>query len=76
MSEYWQVVRVTGVGLGELWFDGVTTEVSQERAEELARKEADWIAVPIPYEPTEDERAEMDRNFDLQVDDYERGLTR
>jgi len=74
VSEHWQVVKVTGVGIGELWFDGVTTEVSEERAKELARRERRWIAVPIPYEPTDEEKEEIYTQPGVTADDYERGV--
>jgi len=74
VSDHWQVVQVTGIGHGELWFDKVTEEVTHRRAEELARKEPDYIAVPTPYDPTEAETELIDKEG-FVVDDYQRGVT-
>lgn len=75
MSEHWQVAKVTVIDKGELWYETVSEDMTQRRAEELARKEDHWVAIPTPYDPTEEERGMLSRRDDVVVDHYGRGLT-
>lgn len=50
-DSHWQVVKITGVGLGEMWFDEVADELSQREAERRAGKRERYVAVPMPYNP-------------------------
>lgn len=71
--KHWQVVRVTGVGLGELWFDVEHKRLTQNQAEDEARRADDLIAIPMSYDPTDEESREILGGGKV-VDDYERGL--
>jgi len=67
MSEdHWQVIEVTGVGIGELWFDTVDQDLSQQAAEQAAERNERWVAVPMPYDP--DDAIPIGH----KVDDYDR----
>ncbi len=71
------VARVQGVGLGELWYEKVRDGLTQRQAERRAQREPDLIAIPTPYDPTEEERSrfwDSEGNRTKRVDDYERGL--
>jgi len=68
-SEGWRVVEVTGIGVGELWFDAVSDGLSKTRAERKARNEARWIAIPEQSDRPED-WGEQWLNGELEVDDY------
>lgn len=48
---HWQVVEITGVGLGEMWFDEVADDLTRDEAERRASKNERHVAVPMPYEP-------------------------
>jgi len=50
-ANHWQVVEITGVGLGEMWFDEVADELTQREAEHRAANRERYVAVPMPYEP-------------------------
>jgi hypothetical protein len=50
----WQVVEVTGIGIGELWFDSVRDGLSQRQAERRAGKQDSYIAIPETDEMPED----------------------
>lgn len=52
-DRHWQVVEVTGVGIGELWFDVVQEELDRETAESKASMAERRVAVPMPYSPEE-----------------------
>lgn len=63
---YWQVVEITGVGSGEMWFDVVADELSQDDAETKADQDERHVAVPIPYNP------DPPAGIGQYVDDYDR----
>lgn len=46
-TDRWQVVEITGVGMGEMWFDVVKSTLPKYRAESLASREARHVAVPM-----------------------------
>jgi hypothetical protein len=50
-DRHWQVVKITGVGLGEMWFDEVADGLTQREAERRASKRERYVAVPMPYDP-------------------------
>jgi len=50
-SNHWQLVEITGVGIGELWFDVVADELDQATAESRADRNERHVAVPMPYDP-------------------------
>jgi hypothetical protein len=50
----WQVVEVTGIGIGELWFESVRDGLSQRQAERRAQKQDSYIAIPETDEMPED----------------------
>ena len=63
---YWQIVEITGVGLGEMWFDVVADELSRDDAESRASRQKRHVAVPMPYNP------DPPAGIGEVVDDYER----
>lgn len=63
---YWQVVEITGVGIGEMWFDVVDDELPQDTAETRADSRDQHVAVPMPYDP------DHPVPIGSVVDDYER----
>jgi len=50
---HWQLVEITGVGLGEMWFDTVAEDLHQDEAERRASNRDRYVAVPMPYNPDE-----------------------
>jgi len=50
----WQVAEVTGIGVGELWFDTVADGLSQETAERRASRSDNYIAIPETGEMPDD----------------------
>jgi hypothetical protein len=50
-TKHWQLVKITGVGLGEMWFDQVADELTQREAEQRAANRDRYVAVPMPYDP-------------------------
>jgi len=52
-EEHWQVVEITGVGLGEMWFDVVAEELDKRTAERRASNRERYVAVPMSYSPEE-----------------------
>ena len=50
---HWQLVEITGVGLGEMWFDTVAEDLTQDEAERRASSRERYVAVPMPYNPDE-----------------------
>jgi hypothetical protein len=65
-DDHWQVVEITGVGLGELWFDEVADELTQREAERRASNRERYVAVPMPYDP------DHEVPIGHEVDSYER----
>ena len=65
----WQVVEVTGIGIGELWFETVADGLRQDTAESRAARQDNHIAIPEPAEMPED-WGEQWINDELEVDDY------
>ena len=65
-ENHWQVVEITGVGLGEMWFDVVADELSRDAAETRASRHERHVAVPMPYSP------DPPAGIGEIVDDYER----
>jgi len=65
-ADHWQVVKITGVGLGEMWFDPVKENITQQKAERRASKRERYVAVPMPYSP------EHEVPIGHVVDDYDR----
>jgi hypothetical protein len=53
-DDHWQLIEITGVGLGELWFDVVADELDQRTAERRASNRERYAAVPMPYNPDEE----------------------
>lgn len=66
----WQVVEVTGVGNGELWFDVVEQGLRRPEAQAKAGRNERHIAIPEPSEQPDD-WGEKWLNNELEVDDYE-----
>lgn len=64
--DHWQIVEITGVGIGEMWFEVVDDSLSQESAEQRADQRDRYVAVPMPYDP------EIPPGIGQIVDDYER----
>ena len=50
----WQVVKVTGIGVGELWFETVADGLEQSEAETRAGRRTKHIAIPELGEMPED----------------------
>ena len=48
---HWQVVEITGVGLGEMWFDVVQDDLTQQDAQRRAERRDRHVAVPMSYNP-------------------------
>ena len=44
----WQLVEITGVGIGEMWYDLVEDELTENNARRRAARNKDWHAVPMP----------------------------
>jgi hypothetical protein len=65
-TDHWQVVEITGVGIGEMWFDVVAEDLSQETAEQRADQRDRYVAVPMPYDP------DIPPEIGQVVDDYNR----
>jgi len=63
---HWQVVEITGVGLGEMWFEVVADELSRDDAETRASRQERHVAVPMAYSP------DPPAGIGEVVDDYER----
>jgi len=53
MTGHWQVVEITGVGLGEMWFNVVSEGLTQRQAETRSANRDRHVAVPMPYSPDE-----------------------
>lgn len=41
----WQVVEITGVGIGEAWFDQIRYGLTKSQAQDKAKKRDDWVAI-------------------------------
>ena len=67
-AETWQVAKVTGIGVGELWFDAVETGLSQNSAERKAQREESHIAIPENELP--DDWGQQWLDGDLEDDPY------
>ncbi|USZ73772.1 hypothetical protein [Natronosalvus halobius] len=67
-TDHWQVVEITGVGIGEMWFDVVADELSQDVAERRAGQRDRHVAVPMTYDPGEPV------GIGQVVDDYDRAV--
>ena len=50
-TDHWQLVEITGVGLGEMWFNKVADDLTQREAERRASNRERYVAVPMPYNP-------------------------
>lgn len=50
----WQVVEVTGIGDGELWFETVADGLSERPAQLRANKDQRYIAIPEPQTMPDD----------------------
>jgi hypothetical protein len=48
MADGWQVVEVTGVGFGEMWYEIVVDGVPRDVAESRANRRAFHVAIPMP----------------------------
>lgn len=65
----WQVAEVTGIGVGELWFDTVADGLSQDVAERRASHSDNYIAIPETGEMPDD-WGEQFLNGELEDDPY------
>ena len=65
----WQLVEVTGIGIGELWFETVADGLTQQSAESRASRRDKYLAVPEPAEGPDD-WGEQWLEGELEVDDY------
>jgi len=67
-TDRWQVVEVTGVGSGELWFDVVDNDLTKRRAQNRAGGVDRHMAIPMNEVP--DDWGEQWLNDDLGDDPY------
>jgi hypothetical protein len=65
----WQVAEVTGIGVGELWFDTVADGLTQDAAETRARRKENHIAIPETGEMPDD-WGDQFLNGELEDDPY------
>ena len=68
-TDQWQVVEITGIGHGELWFDVVEDGLQERDAQrQAARSEPQYIAIPMNELP--DDWGEQWLNGELEDDPY------
>jgi len=67
-TDRWQVVEVTGVGSGELWFDVIETGLTKRRAQNRAGGVDRYITIPMNDLP--DDWGEQFLNGELEDDPY------
>jgi hypothetical protein len=69
MTDQWQIVEVTGIGHGELWFEVVEADLSKRDAQRrAARGEEEHIAIPMDEVP--DDWGDQWLNGELEDDPY------
>ena len=52
-ADHWQVVEISGVGIGEMWFDVVRDGLPQDEAERRAGRRDRYVSVPMSFDPDE-----------------------
>jgi hypothetical protein len=67
-ADQWQVAEVTGIGLGELWFDVVEDGLTKRRAQNRAGGVDRYIAIPMNELP--DDWGDQFLNGELEDDPY------